>query len=77
MVKIAMYFIYNEVLNKGLENHIKLFVQVHDEIAISATEEYVEVATDILGDSMAKAAKLILGNELLTLDVQVTDYWDK
>ena len=77
MLKIAMILCRRFIWNNGLYNKIKPIFPVHDQLTCIAHDDYVDFWNDKLKVIMEFAAKLVLRNDLLKADPQVTDKWSK
>lgn len=75
MTKLAMYYIYNYVIENGLP--VKMVMTVHDQIDTICPRDYAEEWGSILKRLMEEAATEILENDLLKASVTISERWQK
>ena len=56
-VQVAMIAVYNEIHARGLQEHIKLVGQVHDELVLDCKKEYLDITMDICNTCMISQLK--------------------
>ncbi|WP_101772605.1 DNA polymerase I [Peptostreptococcus faecalis] len=70
IIKIAMVNVYNRIKEEGLKS--KLILQVHDELIVEATDDEIDIVSDLLRVEMENAVNL---NVDLDVDLNVGDSW--
>lgn len=77
MTKLALVLIRRFILQKGLQDQIKLVMQVHDQITTICTEDYKERWPPVFTKLMEMAGKTILPSGLLKAETTVSVFWTK
>jgi DNA polymerase-1 len=52
IIKLAMIRTHETLHEQGLDTHVKLLLQIHDEIIFEAEEQYAQQATEIITQTM-------------------------
>jgi DNA polymerase-1 len=77
ITKRAMALVYQEIVNRDLQGHIKMLLVVHDELLLEARPWLVDVAQDILTRNMLKAEREYLRRVPAVVDCNVMLKWSK
>lgn len=77
MTKLALVLIRRFILQKKLQNNIKLVMQVHDQVTTICTEDYQERWPPVFTQLMEMAGKVVLPSGLLKAETTVSSTWTK
>lgn len=75
MVKIALIMLRRWINKNSLRDKVQMFLQLHDEIAITCSPELADTIKDKVTEYMEGAATLVLNNTLLKAEVEISDTW--
>lgn len=77
MTKYALVLFKREIEERKLQDRLKFFLPIHDEIQAIAREDFAEEGLKILVRCMEKAGEAILGNRLQKAEGGIFDCWSK
>lgn len=73
--KLAGVFFFNEILNRGWFNIVKIVNMVHDEYNIEAPADLIDEAVNVLRDCMRKAGTFFCKTVSLDAEAEIGDFW--
>ena len=77
MTKLAMVYIKQFIEKKGLNNKVRIVLQVHDEIICEVHDSIVKKWAGIQSKLMEKAADVIIPGGWLKADAEIMKRWNK
>lgn len=77
MMKLATILVRWYIKDNGLEDKVKLAVQVHDQLTTLCREDFADEWKVLLTALMEQGAKVFIRNGLLKADTQKTNRWSK
>ena len=77
MVKLALILIYRKIVSEGLDNKVRVVLQVHDDIICEVRDDFVEEWGAIQENLMKEAAKSIIDNVPFESDLVIMKTWNK
>lgn len=75
MTKLAMVYIYREILNNNWEKQVKIVNAVHDELLVEGPKSNQENLARMVKDKMEEAAKVFCKHVTLKAQAEVGPYW--
>ncbi len=75
ITKYALVYVAERIKKEGWEAYI--ISTVHDEIVVEAKEDIAELVAQAMDDEMVRAAKKLLLNVAVKVDVHISDCWEK
>jgi len=77
MTKYAICLIKKYIEEHDLDDKVKFYLPIHDEIICVATEEYAEEWSKIQESLMEEAGEVVLGHDLQKSEAEIWDTWSK
>lgn len=77
ITKLSMCLMYWEIHDNGLEDLVKLCLQVHDQIDTRTRDEYTQIWAPRMSELMREAALFVIPNGLLNCETGVSPVWTK
>jgi len=77
ITKRAMALVYGEIVDRGLQEDIKMLLVIHDELLLQARPWVADVAKDLLVRNMLKAEREFLKRVPSVVDCSVMLKWSK
>lgn len=77
MTKLAGWYIFKEIVNKGMFGKVLISNLVHDEVNLQAPANIANAVARTLKECMEKAGNTFCKTVPITADVAVADWWSK
>ena len=77
MTKVAICLVYWYIHDNGLEDRVRMIMQVHDQLDTIARDDYAEEWKPIFTALMEYAAKVVIPTGILKAETTITERWSK
>ena len=77
MTKVAICLIYWYIHDNGLEDRVRMIMQVHDQLDTIARDDFAEEWKPIFTALMEYAAAVVIPTGILKAETTITDRWSK
>lgn len=77
MTKLALVKMYNYIQANNLNDTVKIVMTVHDQIDTICKKDYANIWEQTMTDIMEEAANVIIKNNLLKAETEISEVWKK